>query len=92
MFPTPQRPAWQLGVGRLRAFGGILCRPVRSDERIWMVSNVLAYLSKVQNTDGPFFRGLARGQKLIKASTLSSIVRDQILGPDGAAMIAWVKK
>ena len=66
--------------------------PYAADERICTVSNVSAYLSRVQNTDGPLCRGLTRGQKPIKASTLSSIVRDQILGPDGAAINAWVKR
>ena len=56
------------------------------------MANVREYLSQVSVTSGPLFWGLGKQQKPIKASTLSSIVRDQVLGPDGAGVNAHAKK
>lgn len=41
---------------------------------------------------GPLFIGLNKSMKPIKASTLSSIVRDQVLGMQGALINACSKK
>ena len=63
-----------------------------ADERICTVSNVTEYLRKKIGATGPLFVGLNKSMKPIKASTLSSIVRDQVLGTQGASINACSKK